>query len=741
MPKHNSRITEPQMIYGMYLIDIIVIAVYLSAILGIAFWASKKIKNREDYLLGGRKFGRVIQTFASFGQATSADGPVGVATTTFRNGAAGIWSALLMAFSTPLFWITSPWQRRMRVLTMGDFYEERYGSKKMAATYALIAAIGMMGLISVGYTAMSKTVLAITPKVAADFNASEQKEYRLAQELSSLEEKDSKTLSVQEQTKLKELRMLKPNSVFSYIDESTLIWVVCLIIMVHAMMGGLVAAFYTDMLQGTFIIILSIILIPFSWMKITATYGAGSGDSALKILHQKLPESFFEIFGSPTLIDFTWYFIFTAALVAGITVVTQPNQLVTNAAAKDEQSARFGFVTGVFIKRFCTIMWGVVGLSAVLLYTGKIQNSDLLWGYATHDLLGSLGFGLVGLMVASMMAALMATADSLMLTVSGLLLHNIYMPLVKEKSEKHYVLAGRILGGSFLIGGAIVATQFSGIFEILKFIWEFFVIFAAAFWLGLKWRRANRQGAWASILITLFIFYLLPVVLSNIVPSLKKNETMLIQTQPDPVKRTYVAREVDVDLRNKEIEKWQKENVDGKAIGECPPKIKAGEKFSKTFVLPSKSVFWSQQPKINSSGELEARGYFFPELLLLHSIGFNLQKNPYALNETIRMLIRLISPFLILIIVSLLTIPNKDKKTEQFFLKMRTRVRGLGPEADARDVQDSFSNPEKTKSFLLFPDTNWEIYRWNKQDTVGFIVSIIIVFVVIGTLFLIVKVL
>jgi Na+/proline symporter len=729
------------MIYGMYLIDIIVIAVYLSIILGIAFWASKKIKSREDYLLGGRKFGKVIQTFASFGQATSADGPVGVATTTFRNGAAGIWSSLLMAFSTPLFWITSPWQRRMRVTTMGDFYEERYNSKKMAATYAIIAAVGMMGLISVGYTAMSKTVLAITPKQTSDFTVSEQKEYKLAQELSTLEEKDSKTLTTVEQERLKELRIMKPNSVFSYFNESTLIWVVCVIIMFHAMMGGLVAAFYTDMLQGTFIILLSIMLIPFSWMKITATYGGGSGDSALTILHQKLPESFFEIFGSPTLIDFTWYFIFAAALVAGITVVTQPNQLVTNAAAKDEQSARFGFVTGVFIKRFCTILWGIVGLSAVLLYTGKIQNSDLLWGYATHDLLGSLGFGLVGLMIASMMAALMATADSLMLTVSGLLLHNIYMPLVKDKSEKHYVWAGRILGGSFLVGGAIVATQFSGIFEILKFIWEFFVIFAAAFWLGLKWRRANRQGAWTSILVTVCIFYLFPLVFSSVIPSLKTNSTMLLQTQPDPVKRVYVAREIDVQQRDQEIAKWKKEFASGEKVGECPQQIKLGEKFSKTFELPTKTIFWSQQPVVNEKGQLVAQGYFFPELILLHYLGFDLQKNPYALNETIRILIRLVFPFLLLIIVSLSTKPNKDIKTEQFFLKMRTRVRGMGPEVDKQDVTAAFENPESTKKMLLFPNTDWEIYRWNKQDTVGFMVSVVIVFIVIATLFLVVKVL
>ena len=481
--------------FGLAWIDIAVIVAYFLIIIGIGIRASRRIRSQEDYLLGGRRFGKLVQTFASFGQATSADGPVGVATTTFRNGAAGIWSSLLMVFATPLFWITSPWLRRMRVLTMGDFYEERYASKKMAATYAVIGAIGMMGLLSVGYTAMNKTVLAITPKPVELYDAGEKAEHALAMELSDLEARNHEQLAAQDLERIAELRRINPDSNFSYLNENLLIWIVCLIVLLYAIMGGLEAAFYTDMLQGFFIIVLSIILIPFSWARIKEVHGGESGDTALQILHQKLPESFFEIFGAPTLIDFTWYFILTASLIAGITVVTQPNQLVTNAAAKDEYSARFGMVTGGFLKRFCTILWGILGLSAILLYTGKVQNSDLVWGYATRDLLGSLKIGLVGLMVSSMMAALMSTADALMLTVSGLLLHNIYRPLVKKQSDMHYVWAGRIFGAAFLIGGAIITTRFDNILEILKFVWEFFVIFAAAFWLGLKWRRANRQGA------------------------------------------------------------------------------------------------------------------------------------------------------------------------------------------------------------------------------------------------------
>ena len=726
--------------FGLALIDIIVVVIYFLIIIGIGIWASKRIKNQEDYLLGGRRFGKLVQTFASFGQATSADGPVGVATTTFRNGAAGIWSSLLMVFATPLFWITSPWLRRMRILTMGDFYEERYASKKMAATYAIIGAIGMMGLLSVGYTAMNKTILAITPKPVELYDVTEKEEYNLSIELSELEGKNYVLLSDQEKERIDELRMRGPSSVFSYINENLLVWIVCLITIIYAVVGGLEAAFYTDMLQGFFIIVLSIVLIPFSWWKIKSLYGSDAGESALNILHQKLPESFFEIFGAPTLIDFTWYFIIAASLIAGITVVTQPNQLVTNAAAKDEYSARFGFVTGGFMKRFCTILWGVLGLSAILLYTGTVQNSDLVWGYAIRDLLGPMKLGLVGLMVASMMAALMSTADTLMLTVSGLLLHNIYRPIVKQRSEKHYVWAGRIFGSAFLIGGAIITTRFDNILEILKFIWEFFVIFAAAFWLGLKWRRANRHGAWSSITVTLLVFYLLPLVVPTIFPALRTNETLLLETQPSPIARSYIARDIDVEERDQEIHSWLILQEQGKATTSKPEELVTGQEFTKTYNLPSKPIFWSKESKMNEDRITEARGYMFPELLLLHKLGFDLTRNAYALNESMRMMIRLVFPFILLIVVSLLTAENRDEITERFFLKMRTRVRGKGPEVDNEDLKESFNKPEKTRELLLFPSTSLELYKWNRQDITGFLISVFVVVVVIATLFMFVNI-
>ncbi len=722
--------------FGLGVTDIVVIVIYFVVIMYIGIRASFAIKKQEDYLLGGRKFGKLTSTFASFGQATSADGPAGVTTTTFTNGASGIWSSLLMLFVTPLFWITSPWLRRLRLTTMGDFYVARYKSKKMAAVYALVASIGMMGLLSVGYMAVVKTAIAMTPKTEEVMTVEERQELNESQRLFDLREKNYNYLSALEKEELETLTIKEPKSVFSFLDEEVLIWSICILVILYTALGGLEAAFYTDMLQGVFIILLSIILIPFSWAKINATYGGSGAMQAMKHLHDYLPERFFEIFGSPMTLDFTWYYIASAALVAGVTVVVQPNQLVTAGAAKNEEAARVGFVTGTYMKRFVTMLWGVVGLCAILLFSGKIVDSDLVWGHATRSLLGPLNLGLVGLMLASMMAALMSTADCLMLTVSGLILNNLYKPFVPNKSEKHYIWVSRISGSLFLVGAAIVTMQFDNILQMLKFIWEFFVIFAAAFWLGLKWRKATRQAAWASIIVAFLCFYLLPLLIPTIYPALREKETMLLKTAPRVFERVYEAKKMDVADREQEILDWEKASLISKDVGERPEAIKIGEQITEVFSLPQKSIFWSKGIKQDDSKVEYGSGYIFGELWLLQNMGFQLQHNPYALNETIRLLIRLLVPFLILLLVSLFG-KGKTQSVESFFVTMRTKVNPNSLKEDAEDVEKAQANPEKTRELLLFKNSSWEFYKWNRKDVKGFLIASAIVFLFIAFMHLI----
>ena len=725
--------------FGLSVIDLAVIILYFAVVIAIGIWSMRRISNQEDYFLAGRRFGKFIQTFAAFGQGTSADTCVGVTMATYSNGAGGIWASLLYLFATPMYWMVIPWMRRLRLLTLGDFFKERYGSKNMAAVYAVIGSIGMMAIISVGFSAMTKTVLALAPKQVCQMSVAETAEYEMAVELETLRTKDYNTLTAAQQDRLAELAQKNPSKFFSHINQNLLIWIVCGIVMAYAIMGGLEAAFLTDTIQGIFIIILSLALIPFGWAKINTIYGGSTPLDAMQTVHRQLPESLFQIFGSPAAMDFTWYYIIALSLMATINVVIQPNILVANGSAKGEYECRFGFVTGNFMKRFVTVFWGFFALMAIVLYHDKVDNPDLVWGYATLDLLGPMNIGLVGLMIACLMAALMSTADCLMITCSSLLTHNLYKPLFPNKPEKHYISAGRVIGGLVVIGGAMIAIQFDTILQILKFMWELNVMVAASFWLGMKWRRANKIGAWSSIITASILFFVLPLLIPQIWSGLRTNEYLLKGTQPTPISQEYTARQMDIDQRTREIFTWQQLSAEQRSIKPEPLPLTPNQKFLKTYIMPEKSIFWTKGIKVDENGLLAGAGMLNLELVVYDKLGFDLAKNRYALNETIRILTRTFIPFIVLIGVSLLTRRDEKAMLDRFFVKMKTPV-DTNHDADAKQMAMSYSNPQRFENKKLFPHSNWEFDKWDKTDTIGFLISIMGVVVVVCVMYFLITI-
>ncbi len=132
----------------MSFIDYLVLVVYFVVMILIGLWAMSRVKDQEDYFMGGRGFGKLLQTFAAFGAGTGANEPVMVGSTTWTSGLSGVWSALMWLLVTPVYWITAVWYRRMRHLTLGDWFVERYQSKSLGAAYALFAILFYMFYLS-----------------------------------------------------------------------------------------------------------------------------------------------------------------------------------------------------------------------------------------------------------------------------------------------------------------------------------------------------------------------------------------------------------------------------------------------------------------------------------------------------------------------------------------------------------------------------------------------------------------
>jgi SSS family solute:Na+ symporter len=704
--------------FGLSLIDLLVIAAYFIFVLAVGVWASRRISNQEDYFLGGRRFGKFVQVFAAFGQGTSAESAVGTTVLVQRNGVAGIFSSIIISLSLPVFWITSVWYRRMRCLTLGDFFETRYCSKKMAAFYALFSAVFFMIVIALGFKAMALTLVGMTPVQEQHLTVEQKAEILLAEEWQELEKVDASLMSGAQKERLEELRALRPNGLFSYIDANWLIVVMALVVIAYAALGGLEAAFISDTLQGIFTVLLSVLLLPFVYFKLENVFGVEGFSGIRDAMKSQLSESSFKLFGSPELADFTWYYLLLLLIVLTLNTAVQANQLVATGSAKDEYTARFGFTTGILIKRICTVIWGLTALCLVVLYAPTVANPDHIWGVASRDLLAPLGVGLVGLMIACMLAALMSTADALMLTASGLITHNLFRSMVPNKPEKFYVMIGKLSGAAVVTGAVLIALYFETIFGMIKLLWEFNIVVAPAFWLGLKWRRANPLAAWTSISVALVSFVIIPVLIP-LSSSLRTHPELTRTIEPVLYETRYEAREMDVVKRDAQIAAWEQLNLLGEAKTQRPRELTIGEPFVQTTWSARRAIYWTEGVRMNESGILEGRGFFSVELWLLDQLGFDLSSKVYAFNETIRLALRSFVPFLILIAVALISKPDTSLQVRQFFAIMRTPATA-DKAFDEREVALSLETPHRFDHRMLFPNSNWEIEKPTRTDWVGF---------------------
>jgi len=416
-------------------IDWLVIFLYLIGITLIGTWAFKKVRTASNFFITDRKFGKIMMMFFTFGTGTHADQAVSVAAKTYQSGASGIWYQWLWLFSTPFYWLLGPLMRRMRAVTTADYFFKRYG-QSVAVLFALVG----MSLLSVSIGVMLKGSSAVITAVSG-----------------------------------------------GTISPGLAIAAMTVLFVIYGVAGGLHAAIVTDFIQGLLTIVLSFLILPFA---LTAVGGLGGLRTIVN------DPSIFKIVAPG---EITTFYVIIISLNALIGWVTQPNTMAMCAAGKTELEARIGLVGGMFVKRICTIAWVLVGMCGIGLYAGKTIHVDYVYGLMARDLLPMIAPGLIGLFIASMLAAVMSSCDCLMVSAAALFTQNIYKPLIKpDQDDKHYILIGRITSVVVVIGGIIFAFFLSSVLQGLEIFWRVQAMMGLAFWVGFFWKKATAAAAWAS---------------------------------------------------------------------------------------------------------------------------------------------------------------------------------------------------------------------------------------------------
>ncbi len=701
-------------------IDYVVVAVYFIVMIAIGLWAMGRVKGQEDYFMGGRGFGKLLQTFAAFGAGTGAHEPIQVGRTGWTSGLSGVWSALMWLFVTPVYWITAVWYRRMRHLTLGDWFVERYESKALGAAYAVFAIIFYMFYLSTMLSAIAKFAV---PLMGLDEIAGLDLKYVLIPGLAG-------------------------------------------IVIVYGVLGGLTAAYWTDLIQGIFIILLSVLLIPYGLWALVEEFGDPTTQGFMDgftIMHERVSSDYFSLFAGPSAGEFPLQYIVALTLLALVGIVVQPHFIATGGgSAKSENEARIGLVVGNFLKRLCTVGWAITALIALALLASRPElavDPDLVWGIAAREILGPLNLGLVGLMLACLMAAMMSSADTYMIVSSALITRNLYAAYVNPSAtDRESVKVARVTGLAIIVGASIVAITMADVFAQFTFAIELPILFAAPFWIGMFWRRANGTAVWITIAFSALFFFILPLVIPMISPEMRTDPAWTTTTNRivKSIKRTATA--ADVARHEAWVEAMEKAKDDEtvrQKIGAEPPQCEVGDQIEVILISGDKSIFWSGgvtpvgeeslqmistvQDDSTSiltqrrTGKLQGQGQLNLDFVLYHYIGVDLANVSKATLETLRLPTRVLLPFLVLIVASYLTPRTSASVLDRYYAKMKTEV-DPDPETDRQNLEQSYSNPKRFEDRRLFPGTDIEALRPRKSDVYGFAISVAVCFVVIALL-------
>jgi Na+/proline symporter len=447
-------------ILGLHYAIWLVLALYFAGMLLMGWWSKRGIHNQEGYLLGNRQFGSLMMIMHAFGAGTHPGNVAGVMSQAVVSGASSIWVSWMWLFGTPFYWIIAPVIRRMRCLTMADFFRQRFG-RAASILYIIVAAAGMIVFLAGVLLATTRTVQGMMGKATTA-----ESEFWF----------------------------------FGILFVSTAVFII------YSYWGGIIAAIRTDMIQGFMIIALSFIAIPAA-LKLDEVGGLAGMRATLGA----------QDIDYMSLFDPKGFSLLTVLLLcinAPLTALAFPHLMSVCGAGRTEWEGRVGFTYGNILKRICTIGWCVLGLCwlAYLLNTGSEVHQDAAFGDSIRMLLSPV---LQGVMLACVMAAAMSSGDAVQVTVAGLFSQNIYREYINPNAdEKQLVHVTRIIGIAIALLGLVAAILMR--FNLVKAILDYFNILSLvgiSTAMGILWRRMNTTGMFSSTILASATFLISRYVL------------------------------------------------------------------------------------------------------------------------------------------------------------------------------------------------------------------------------------
>ncbi len=441
-------------------VDIVIIIAYALALLGIALAVSREPaghdRNTEDYFLAGRALPWWAIGASLIASNISAEQIIGQSGQGFAVGiaiAAYEWQAAIVLVIVAKYFL--PIFLKRQIYTMPQFLEQRYGT-------------GVKTLMSVFWVALYTAVNLTTVLWLGG-------------------------LAAQSLTGWGVMASMIALGGFAAL---------------YSLYGGLKAVALTDIIQ---VIILILGGIAITWFALDALPADGAL-AGLGFLWQEMP-GHFEMILEP---DHPAYSNLPGiwTLLGGLWVLHFSywgfNQYIIQRALGAESlgEAQKGLAFAAFLKILVPFIVVIPGIAAVILAQQGVldnaaltQQSDRTYG----ELMAFAPAGLRGLVFAALIAAVVSSLASMMNSISTIFTMDLYRSARPDRSERHYVMVGRISAFTAMVLALILAKPFLGGFEsAFQTVQEYTGYIAPGvvivFLLGFFDKRANAAGAYTGLI-------------------------------------------------------------------------------------------------------------------------------------------------------------------------------------------------------------------------------------------------
>ena len=442
----------------------IFISIYLGSLIIIGFvgYKARKENTLKDFYLAGNGFGLVVIFLTLYATQYSGNTLFGYSGKTYRVGYAWIMSVHFMTAIVACYMIYAPGlyarAKKYNYITPTDYLQHRFNSNWLNTVATIIMIVVLANYLLAQLMAMGRAM----------------------QGLSSVDPE----LAYQQGVIL-----------------------LTLIMMIYGTLGGIRAVAWTDVIQGLVLITGFMILLFMLYKQF------GSISLATNIIQQLPGATKASVPDANRLREWLSYI-----LIVGLGSTLYPQAIQRIYAAKSEKVLRQGLAFMAFAPLFTVLIAVITGIYAIAYLPGlEGTESDQVLTRMLAVVQGNsiLGYWLVVVLFSAILAAMMSTADSALLSISSMLSKDIYGRFIDSNaSEARLTLMGKLFSWCLiilLVWLAIYLSDKSSLLKLLDRKFDLLIQLVPAFMISIHWRGMRSVptliGLVCGVLVSLCLAY------------------------------------------------------------------------------------------------------------------------------------------------------------------------------------------------------------------------------------------